>query len=211
MKESKIIFQAAHKIEGLHKDANRTAQQLTEIVAVLYDMTGNDPTMEELSDFAKGGSLLSQKLADATKEDTKRFRSSSAKAAFAKSLADEQSRLVELQEQFIQALKAHNLGFGLFQLEGLIVKTRQSYLDAVMETFTVRVTEGSPRHQIYELTTKAAEALQQLKTALNEVGSTTSPVELQISFSPQGLIYVPDSPEMPTIETENFARFSDLL
>jgi hypothetical protein len=207
--EKKTIFQETYKINDLNAIANRTSRGLSEIVAKLQEMTGTTPDEVEITDFANGGHLISIKLDECTRADAMNFRSSSAKTAFETALKTEQKKLSELKYEFMEILSNSRMSIQNFELKGLTLILKQTYLDAVLEQHTCKITEGSIRSKIFELTQTAVEVLSELKSEIKKSGVNISPVETPSIDSPKGLIFIPDDETSPSIELENFFLFPD--
>lgn len=207
--DSKIIFQEKYKINYRHAAANKAGLAMSEILEKVFDMTGSKPTEAEVVDFANGGHLLSKKLDEVTRSDARNFKSSSAKQAFEFALKTEQLKLSELQEEFIKVLHDRNMLITAYDLKGLTLVVKQEWLTAVIEQHTIRITPGSQMEKIYNLVQTATEILTELKTEIQKSKVTISPVQLQTNDSPDGLIFIPDNENPPTIELENFFVFLD--
>lgn len=208
--DSKIIFQDKYKINDLHAAANKAAISLSEILAKVAEMTGQKPKETDITDFAAGGHVLSNKLDEVTRSDARNFRSSSAKQAFEFALKTEQLKLSELQEEFIKVLHDRGMLISNFDLKSLTLVPKESWFQAIVEAHTVRISEGSPRYMAFHLAQTAAEVLAELKALTDKHGKQVIfPVELQINNSPKGLIFLPDNLNNPSIELQNFDILPD--
>lgn len=207
--DSRIIYQEKYKINDLHANANKAGLAMSEILEKVFDMTGSKPTEAEVVDFANGGHLLSKKLDEVTKADARNFKSSSAKQAFEFALKTEQLKLSELQEEFIKVLHDRRMQITAYDLKGLTLVVKQEWLSASIEQHTVRITPGSQRERIYNLVQTAHETLTALQAEIKASKANISPVQLQFKDSPEGLIYIPDDENQPTIELQYFSMFPD--
>jgi len=207
--DSKIVFQQKHKINDRHAAANKAGLALSSILEKIFDMIGSKATEAEVVDFANGSHLLAKKLDEVTRSDARSFKSSSAKQAFEFALKTEQLKLSELQEEFIKVLHDRNMLITAYDLKGLTLVVKQEWLTAVIEQHTIRITPGTQREKIYTLALTAIEVVAELKTEIQKSKVTISPVQLQTNDSPDGLIFIPDNENPPTIELENFFLFLD--
>lgn len=207
--DSKIIFQEKYKINDLHANANKAGLAMSEILEKIFDMIGSKPTEAEVVDFANGGHLISKKLDEVTKADARNFKSSSAKQAFEFALKSEQLKLSELQEEFIKVLHDRRMQITAYDLKGLSAILKQEWLSAVIEDHTIRITPGSKRERIYNLVQTAHETLTALQAEIKASKANISPVQLQLKGSPEGLIYIPDDENQPTIELQYLSMFPD--
>ena len=207
--DSRIIYQEKYKINDLHANANKAGLAMSEILEKIFDMIGSKPTEAEVVDFANGGHLISKKLDEVTRSDARNFKSSSAKQAFEFALRTEQLKLSELQEYFIRVLHDRRMQITAYDLKGLTLVVKQEWLSAVIEDHTIRITPGSQRERIYNLVQTAHETLTALQAEIKASKATISPVQLQFKGSPEGLIYIPDDENQPTIELQYFSLFPD--
>lgn len=207
--DSRIIYQEKYKINDLHANANKAGLAMSEILEKIFDMIGSKPTEAEVVDFANGGHLISKKLDEVTKADARNFKSSSAKQAFEFALKTEQLKLSELQEEFIKVLHDRRMQITAYDLKGLTLVVKQEWLSASIEQHTVRITPGSQRERIYNLVQTARETLTALQAEIKASKANISPVQLQFKDSPEGLIYIPDDENQPTIELQYFSMFPD--
>ena len=207
--DSRIIYQEKYKINDLHANANKAGLAMSEILEKIFDMIGSKPTEAEVVDFANGGHLISKKLDEVTRSDARNFKSSSAKQAFEFALRTEQLKLSELQEYFIRVLHDRRMQITAYDLKGLTLVVKQEWLSAVVEDHTIRVTAGSQRERIYNLVQTAHETLTALQAEIKASKANISTVQLQIKGSPEGLIYIPDDENQPTIELQYFSLFPD--
>lgn len=207
--DSRIIYQEKYKINDLHANANKAGLAMSEILEKIFDMIGSKPTEAEVVDFANGGHIISKKLDEVTKADARNFKSSSAKQAFEFALKTEQLKLSELQEEFIKVLHDRRMQITAYDLKGLTLVVKQEWLSASIEQHTVRITPGSQRERIYNLVQTARETLTALQAEIKASKANISPVQLQFKDSPEGLIYIPDDENQPTIELQYFSMFPD--
>ncbi len=208
--DSKIIYQEKYKINDLHANANKAGLAMSDILEKVAEMMGEKSLPEaEVVDFANGGHLLSKKLDEVTRSDARSFKSSSAKQAFEVALKTEQLKLSELQQAFVKVLHDRRMQITAYDLKGLTLVVKQEWLSAVIEDHTIRITPGSQRERIYNLVQTAHETLTALQAEIKASKATISPVQLQFKESPDGLIFIPDNENQPSIELQYFSMFPD--
>ncbi len=165
MKE--LIFQDILEIEKEIWAAKNAGKRFTEIASKLSGLIGRKPTLEELTDFQNGGSLISSAIEKAVESDTKKFNTNALltnfKAGMAEILSDLEALRIDIgaiTQETVYPYRHHSISNYDYK-DGVLTLSKQ-FEATVKEKYSLYVTDGSKRSEALELARTAVEALNEL-------------------------------------------------